>query len=107
MTVIPFPLPTAEAAKQLKSLANTERVILIPPRLAKGDWRYITLFRQVHRCLEDGEIVEGPDTDDFGNWRYLMRRIGGGQEIYLTATLYQGEDKQWRVAITEVTDEHE
>ncbi len=36
-----------------------------------------------------------------------MRRIGGSQEIYLTATLYQGEDKQWRVAITEATDEHE
>lgn len=107
MTVTPFPLPRGTATKLLRSLANTDRVLLVPPRLAKGEWRHVTLLRQVHRCLEDGEIVDGPKTNELGYWQYLMRRVGAGQEIYMIATLFQGKDEHWRVAITEVTDEHE
>ena len=107
MSVTPFPMSQDAAAKLLRSVANTDRVILVPPRLAEGDWRHVTRFRQVHRCLEDGEIVSGPKSTELGHWKYLMRRIGAGQEIYLTATLYQCADEVWRVAITEVTDEHE
>lgn len=104
MSVVQFPMPQHSALEIIKNLANTDRA-LIPPRLAADDWPHVQLRRQVIRCLEDGEITGGPETNEFGHWEYQMMRVSAGQEIYLTAVLYQDEgDGEWTVFVKEVTN---
>ncbi len=86
---------------QLGRMTGSEQ--LLP--LGADDWPHVQLRRQVIRCLEDGEITGGPETNEFGHWEYQMMRVSAGQEIYLTAVLYQDEgDGEWIVFVKEVTN---
>lgn len=103
MPVVPFPLPADSA---LKIIRNPDTKRLLPNRFAKDDWPHRQLQRQVVRCLESGKITSDPVTNDLGHWEYQMERIDSGQEIYLTAVLYQNEKREWIVFVKEVTNGH-
>lgn len=100
MTISHFPLPTDRAINLIRKAANTKNTI-IPDRLAIGEWPNIVFHRQVARCLKDGEIIDGPYTNEYGHFEYKMMRVSAGQEIYLTAVLFK-EQETWKVAVTEV-----
>lgn len=100
MSVTAFPLPAVKAKLLIREAANTKRTI-IPERLAEGEWPNAVFHRQVARCLENGEIIEGPITNEYGHFEYKMLRVSAGQEIYLTAVLFKDKGN-WTVAVKEV-----
>lgn len=100
MTISHFPLPPARAIDLIRDAANSKNTI-IPDRLADGEWPNKVFHRQVMRCLEDGTIINGPDTNEYGHFEYKMKRVSAGQEIYLTAVLFK-EENTWIVAVKEV-----
>ena len=100
MSVTAFPLPAVKARLLIREAASTKRTI-IPERLAEEQWPNAVLHRQVVRCLESGEITEGPTTNEYGHFEYRMMRLSAGQEIHLTAVLFKDEGA-WTVAIKEV-----
>jgi hypothetical protein len=100
MAISPFPLPPEKAITLIRQAANTKNTI-VPSRLAEGEWPNVVFHRQVVRCLEDGEIIQGPFTNEYGHFEYKMMRVSAGQEIYLTAVLFKEEDT-WKVAVKEV-----
>lgn len=102
MAVQPFPLQPERAIELIREAANTKNTN-VPETLAKGEWPNAVFHRQVQRCLEDGEIIDGPHTNEYGHFEYKMRRIAAGQEIYLTAVLYK-ENDVWTVVVREVTN---
>ena len=104
MSVIPFPLPAADARELIRGLANTDKVHMLESlKLGIGPWPSVVMHRQIIRCLEDGEIVGGPTTNELGHYEFQMQRASSGQEIGLTVVLYK-ENVDWHVAVTEVSN---
>lgn len=99
MSVKAFALPQIKAIPLIAEAANTNRTI-IPDNLADGEWPNLVLHRQIVRCLQEGEIIGGPVTNEHGHFEYRMRRISAGQEVYLTAVLFK-DNGVWMVAVTE------
>jgi hypothetical protein len=101
MSITPFPLPKDRARGLIREAANTKNTI-IPKSFGRGEWYEVFTHRQVVRCLEDGEIVDGPITNEHGHFEYAMKRVIAGQEIHLTAVLFKDEHENWKVAVKEV-----
>jgi hypothetical protein len=56
-------------------------------------------FRQIHRCLESGEICTTPRLDEFKNWRFEMNFFCAGEDVHIDVALSKAEDGQYEATI--------
>lgn len=67
----------------------------------RQDWQHVVTHRQIHRCLENGEILGDPELDEHGNLKCRMQRFGAGALVEITVVAVQDNDKNWRLYVTE------
>lgn len=71
----------------IRRLARDTSNIGLPDPLKGGPWKEVVTFLQAVRCLQDGDLIEGPDRDDKGNWACTMQRISAGVVVNVSVAL--------------------
>lgn len=75
--VEPLHLSAPAALKMIRELAaDTERIVVIRYAQKRGIPR-----RQIERCVQKGNITEGPFRNAKGNWQVNLYRRAAGEEL--------------------------
>lgn len=102
MTIIPFPVSPEHAIALIREAVENGRVT-IPDPPNGGEWYRVVTHRQANSCLREGDLIEGPETDEFGNLRCVMERFGAGQLVRVhVALMKEDTETSWRVIVTNV-----
>jgi len=79
-------LSRAAAAERVRTLATDSSNIVWVDECSRGAWEQRVSYRQMIRCLEDGEVITDPRQES-GNWVFRMSRLSAGQEICIEVAL--------------------
>lgn len=100
-----MPLSANHALRLIRETAKDSLKVGIPPDLGfvcpHQEWQHVVTHRQIHRCLEDGEIFDNPSIDEHGNNECWMHRFGGGVEVVIKVVLVNEEKVGWQIYVTE------
>ena len=97
-----FPLPPEKALELIRKAASGKGKVFLPERSGEGEWEKLVVDRQIQRCLEDGEIISGPEPNELGHLEYQMRRASAGVEITITLALFKDEN-EWVAAVRRIS----
>lgn len=101
MNVKSFAMSVQFAEQIIRETAQDSSRVVIPEPPDMGAWEATVTVRQVLRCLEDGDIVEGPEVNEFGHLECVLTRYAVGVEIFVTVVaLKEGQD--WELFVRKV-----
>jgi len=78
--VVPFEKPLTAKQMLQKLSADTANIALLPHGQKRAKSRMITR-RQIELCIQKGVIIEGPFTNDHGNFQLTLQRAAAGEQI--------------------------
>lgn len=84
--VIPFGLPRPQAQETIWRLAKSGDFVLEPH--AKEGMRRGISMRQVLTTLEEGCINQGPELDEYGDWRCRVRKRVAGRLVRVVVAIH-------------------
>lgn len=85
--VIPFGFPRPEAEALIHSLATAGKYVMEPHSIEGMNKRGISM-RQAMLTLESGCINQGPDLDDYGDWRCRLRKRTAGRLVRVVCAIH-------------------
>lgn len=103
--VVPFDKLSPSFALRLvhETAKNSVNIIMKdPPDM--GEWQRLTNHRQVVACLQDGELVDGPHSDEHGNTVCTLKRFSCGVCLWVTVILFK-QDANWKLYVMKVEKE--
>ena len=104
MTLVDFKLPPDRFLEIVRDVVVNTRNVTIPDPPQVGQWQRTVNYRQVIRCLEEGELVSGPNLDEHGNWQARLRRFSAGVMVLVTVALAR-RGEGWHIYVIEVQHE--
>lgn len=102
MTIIPFERAKKHIVELFRATAEDSKNVVIDYSESMGEWQKLTTDRQINNCLREGELVDGPNTDKFGNSECSFNRLAAGVYIRVTASLYKDKNKNWKLYVTKL-----
>lgn len=89
------------AVSLVRRIAQDSSNVVLPMNDSSGQWERTVSDLQAIQCLQNGELVEGPDLDQLKNWRCVFKRFSVGVMVRVTAHIYSSNGC-WKVFISEV-----
>ena len=104
MTLVDFKLSADRFLEIVRETVTDTKNVTIPEPPDAGEWEQAVNYRQVIRCLEDGELITEPVLDDFNNWQASLQRFSAGVMAVVTIALARKQDR-WHIYVIEVKHE--
>lgn len=101
MPVTPLRMTARLALKIIREAARDSSNVFISPDQDAGAWRSVVTYRQVYRCLEDGDLIKEPELDVHGNYVCILRRTAAGVEVVVTVVAMKKDD-HWQLLVQKV-----
>lgn len=86
----PSPAHIAQAVKDC--VANNQ---ILTPKFPSDTWEGVVTIRQVHLCLKEGNVINTPVHDEYGNPRFQMSRLCAGQEIVIECVIIEKDNNKY------------
>jgi hypothetical protein len=87
LNVVPFELPRPVAIELIRRLAREGLFVQEPEFRRKLRDRGFTI-RQVMDVLYGGSINQGPWKDDYGDWRFRLKRRSSGRLVRVALAIH-------------------
>ena len=101
----PFPLSADKALDIIRAAARDSSRVRIPDDLGyerpDQDWPHVITHRQIALCLEQGDLIGKPETDEYGNLKCTLERFGGGDMIRVTVAAVHNNKDEWTLYVTD------
>lgn len=99
MTVHPFPIQPRRVLDLIREAAKAGRV-LYPSLEGTGAWYSTVTRRQVMKCLQEGELIEDPRINNYGDIECSMALFCAGIDV--TIDVVVKEMAAWTAIIIRV-----
>lgn len=101
MTILPFDTAKHHAVNLIRNTAQDSSNVVLPFDNTMGKWQRITTDRQIIACIQEGELVGGPNTDIHGNMECTFERYAAGVCIWVTVSLYE-QANRWMIYVARI-----
>jgi hypothetical protein len=86
--IIPFGFPRPAAQELIRTLTAKGAFVIEPKFRAAMNQRGITM-PLVLRVLEEGCVNQGPEKDDYGDWRCRVRKRVAGRLVRVVVAIHE------------------
>ena len=79
MAISKLRITAAQLLPRVRSAARSSHVLQFVPPLEMRSMAGVMNFRQVQKCLHEGQMVGKPKLNEHGHWEFRMERFAANQ----------------------------
>ncbi len=92
MPIKSFKIDAESALRLIRKIAKNSSNIVIPDPPNAQTWEKTVNYRQVILCLKEGNVIDQPNIDSFGNFECQLERLSAGTHVKVTVVMMKNNN---------------